>query len=367
MLKITIYSFFFVSITACSTNSLNKKNEDIKIKQPTQVLVLGMVHLGEQNKALSKNANALIKVLKNWKPTKIAIEDRLPASIYKASQYATFDDGYKKMIEIFDGKDIQLSQQLQKKHHTDYLNSLKKVKQYLEKEDQLSNSERAQLVLHLLVTFDVPSGILQWSKIDTAYKDKTVFFSKENKEYFDKILAYQNEIYSVAIPLAKEMNHPLLYSVDSQEDGVSMMKVSNNEMELLYANANSKTFSNSQFLKDEKNLIEKATKQEDLLSVIEFVNKNANEYDAQWNWFLDINEENGLHKLRYANWEQRNISIFNNIQKLASSPQRERVLVIIGASHKAILDRYFMHNKSVEVVHLWQLLEAKTDSIKSTN
>lgn len=364
MLKILFFIGFLLFLSSCATDSPTNNIGETKMKQPSQVMVLGMVHLGEQQESLSKNTESLIKILKEWHPTKIAIEDRAPEAIYKASLHATFDDGYKKLIEIFDGKDIQRAHHIYKKHGTDYLKSLNKVNQYLKKEDQLSDSDRADMVLHLLATFDGPSAILQWSKISINHRSKTSLFSKQDKESFEKILSSQNEIYSIALPLARELKHPLLYSVDSQEDGVSMVSAPRKDIELLYSNPESKTFSNSQFQKDDKSAIEMAAKLGDLLSAIDFVNKNADAYDAQWDWLLNIDQEQGLHKLRYANWEQRNIEIFSNIQKIVSTTKKERVLVLIGASHKAILDRYLMGNKSVEIVHFIEL--SKHSSGKAT-
>jgi len=318
-------------------------------------MVLGTAHLSEKNQALSKNLEPLLKILKDWKPTRIAIEDRKPEDIHKAYLHSSFDTGYKKLIEIFDGKDIKRAQQIYKKHRTTYEKSLAKVSYYLKNENNLKDSEREQLVIHLLATFDVPSATLQWAKIGKNYKDKTYLFSKEEKATFNNQLSSQDEIYLIAVSLAYQLNHPMIYSVDSQEDGVSMVTLPEKELENFYSAPNSKNFNNSQFMKDQHSAVTEATKTGDILSVIDFVNKNAAKFDEQWDWLLNINQEKGIHKLRYANWEQRNIKIFSNIQELVSSAERERVLVLIGAAHKAILDRYLMQNQSVEVIHFDQI------------
>ena len=49
-------------------------------------------------------------------------------------------------------------------------------------------------------------------------------------------------------------------------------------------------------------------------------------------------------------WYQRNLNIFTNTAALADSENDERILLIIGAAHKGILEQFFQNSLTFEVV-----------------
>lgn len=49
-------------------------------------------------------------------------------------------------------------------------------------------------------------------------------------------------------------------------------------------------------------------------------------------------------------WYQRNLNIFTNTAALADSENEERILLIIGAAHKGILEQFFQNSMAFEVV-----------------
>ena len=49
-------------------------------------------------------------------------------------------------------------------------------------------------------------------------------------------------------------------------------------------------------------------------------------------------------------WYQRNLNIFTNTAALANSEDKERILLIIGAAHKGILEQFFQNSMAFEVV-----------------
>lgn len=63
------------------------------------------------------------------------------------------------------------------------------------------------------------------------------------------------------------------------------------------------------------------------------------EEDArQWLSWLARNHPSGLDRFRYTMWEQRNARMASAILDAAASTRPERVLVVVGFSHKAYLD-----------------------------
>lgn len=49
-------------------------------------------------------------------------------------------------------------------------------------------------------------------------------------------------------------------------------------------------------------------------------------------------------------WYQRNLNIFTNISALSEGTENERILLLIGAAHKGILEQFFENSKIFEVI-----------------
>lgn len=60
---------------------------------------------------------------------------------------------------------------------------------------------------------------------------------------------------------------------------------------------------------------------------------------GQWIPWTTLQHPGGLHRFRYAMWELRNQRMAIHVMDVAASAQPERVLFIVGYSHKAYLDR----------------------------
>ena len=56
-------------------------------------------------------------------------------------------------------------------------------------------------------------------------------------------------------------------------------------------------------------------------------------------------------------WHQRNLNIFTNIAALAEGESEERILLIIGAAHKGILEQFCQNSLSFDVVNVSSYLE----------
>jgi pheromone shutdown protein TraB len=74
------------------------------------------------------------------------------------------------------------------------------------------------------------------------------------------------------------------------------------------------------------------------------------DYNAQWEIWLNTNFDSGSGRARFALWEMRNLQIAANILNVVSCHSGERILVIIGSSHKGFLERYLKQMKDIELL-----------------
>ena len=56
-------------------------------------------------------------------------------------------------------------------------------------------------------------------------------------------------------------------------------------------------------------------------------------------------------------WHQRNLNIFTNTAALTEGKKEERILLLIGAAHKGILEQFFENSKAFDVVNTLSYLE----------
>ena len=67
------------------------------------------------------------------------------------------------------------------------------------------------------------------------------------------------------------------------------------------------------------------------------------------------NLESKLDRIRVALWEVRNLNIASHIRRSSSLYPGQKILVIIGSSHKIFLDNYLKDMMGVKIVNLNQL------------
>lgn len=94
----------------------------------------------------------------------------------------------------------------------------------------------------------------------------------------------------------------------------------------------------------------------DLLPVYKYMNSPyANPQDeTQWEWLFEDRTRTGLNRVGFVAWDNRNAQIAKNILKISQSRKKEKILVIIGFSHKSIVEHFLKASNSVSVESLFK-------------
>ena len=163
----------------------------------------------------------------------------------------------------------------------------------------------------------------------------------------------QNEIEQIGFRLARELNHKTIYPVDVDGD-FPMGRVTN------YAKANGRGDKLEAAMGGWGELVKQQgeyLRTHTVLEMLEYMNSDARAARDMGTYFEiipygDTGDYAGADLL--AAWYQRNIRIYQNIVKLADSPN-EKILVIYGAGHLGWLRQDVASDSSVKLVKLSDL------------
>jgi hypothetical protein len=70
----------------------------------------------------------------------------------------------------------------------------------------------------------------------------------------------------------------------------------------------------------------------------------------QWEAMLRARLPDEMGRTRVALWETRNLHMVGHIQRMIAQHPGERILVIVGSSHKPFFDAYLRQMMGVQVV-----------------
>lgn len=169
----------------------------------------------------------------------------------------------------------------------------------------------------------------------------------------------KNELYQIGFRLAAKSGLDSIYGVDYQME-FEDAEFSN------YLNRNHLTEKFQQVIESAQIFAQKKTqllKTSSLLQVLIDLNESKSS-DFNKNLYTEhilnlTNQTGGLEVEVVSNWYKRNLKIKKNIDYLLA--KNDRVLMIIGAGHKAILEDFYRSSKSINYVNINDYLEHKSE------
>ena len=184
-------------------------------------------------------------------------------------------------------------------------------------------------------------------------KSEQASLDGEYSEYLANGSESPNEIDQIAFRLAKSLGHEKVYAIDWMERGAAERPCGD---VLDYAYVNQPELAGEiDALCEAPVDLEKETMKEI------FLRYNSKE-SVQKSLALYMNLARIGSEEYYGNgwliwWHQRNLNIFTNTAALADNKNEERVLLLIGAAHKGILEQFFQNSMAFEVVNASEYLE----------
>jgi len=158
-----------------------------------------------------------------------------------------------------------------------------------------------------------------------------------------------SETHQLGFRLAKELDLPKLYAVDYREAAFPFDS-------LMKSAAEAKQFNLLGYVKSSidsiQNLFNESLKKNTIREML--LGQNTKEGNAfavgvYFDFLIAGKEGNHVGSYLTSEWWRRNMIIYENILKRLSGKE-ERILVIFGSSHTALLNEMMKYNKNIELV-----------------
>ncbi|GAA4274387.1 DUF5694 domain-containing protein [Aquimarina gracilis] len=166
-----------------------------------------------------------------------------------------------------------------------------------------------------------------------------------------------NEIDQLGFRLAKELHHNRIYSIDYKLDlpfgelAEFAEKYDKGRYEKMISAIKAQDEKESKFLAENSilnYLIYRNSEEEDIRNKDQYINKTAK----------FVNDSNYIGAKFVSKWWERNIYMMTNIDRWITS--NDRILVIVGAAHRAVLKDFYQDRTDIEYVEIRDYLKRKT-------
>jgi hypothetical protein len=323
------------------------------------VLVLGTTHLANERERLTPTHLAgLLARLEAFAPTRIAIEALHPDELALLAEREQADPAAAQLLDMFGRSTVTAGRSMQDVLGVGRVSAEQHAHALIEKGDAaITDDERLRAIAFLIAAYDFNSATLQWSYLAPAVRESAGVLPPDIHGMLQRRLESSNEIVSLAMPLARRLGLQLLHCIDSQYDGTRTLSAPRAALEELFSDPARGGMRDEQRQMRADSIREAAFAAGDLLPLYLYMNSDEHQIGdvSQWNWLFQQRNSRGLDRFRYAMWELRNLRQATHIIDAAASGEPQRVLVIVGASHKAYLDRVLDTQLSVRLVQLDQV------------
>ena len=266
------------------------------------------------------------------------------------------DPYFEEVLSSFGGHRIELARKYQSLLKLDRIEAEIRIDSILSNTIS-DNTTRMKLILLFLANGDIASATLHYEKLKIQNADVSDL-GEETTKLLSEYAADYNEINLIGLKVSMEQNLDKVEYIDDFQDEAILLKhfpffiddVQNNPGLI-------QEVSENRIYKKQQQISEMAISNNDLLPLYLFLNSQEfteGDKQAQWDIWLRSNFKSNSDRARYALWEMRNLDIAANIARTTAFYPGQKILVIIGVSHKHFLDRYLGQLDDIEIIHLRQ-------------
>ncbi len=227
--------------------------------------------------------------------------------------------------------------------------------------DELSSARR-RLGCLLVAAYDLPSAVLQWSYLSPKDREREEGLPTEVHRFLQEAVSRPNETYSIAVEVARRVGLQRIAGMDDHSEAAQTLEYWDRLSAELDASPVYQELQKSAFYAESDRRFRQAVDAGDLLphylwlASPEFARSDVRE---QWGALLRTRLESRLDRARLAQWEVRNLRMAAHIRQAASGLPDGRVLVVVGAGHKAWLDHFLAQLYDVRLVPLSELVQQR--------
>lgn len=319
----------------------------------TQVFVLGTTHLsGVADRFEPSMVDSLIAALDAFGPDAIGVEN-LPGRQVAAME--RWGDTYERIRQRFADTFLYHGHQVQNQTGWSWGEAHQRADSLLaiagSDPAALDPDERLSLIRSLTAAYRFPSAVLQWRYLPADVRSTQRILPDTTAQTLDKALTAANETYSVGMRLAYERGHQRLYPMDHQGEKDLILDIYR-PLQKATDSLQTAFQEHSVFVRGDS-LLQAGLESGSLLPLYRHTNSEARAeagIEMQWEAMLRARLPDEMGRTRVALWETRNLHMVGHIQRMIAQHPGERVLVIVGSSHKPFFDAYLRQMMGVQVV-----------------
>ena len=326
-----------------------------------QVLVLATPHLsGIEDRFEPTLLDSLVGVLKQFRPQVIGVEKSSGRQIAAMERWGGI---FEEVVARFAGNFQQYGHHAQSATGLSWTAANQEADSLLAsaRDDSLDLPSRLRLVHVLTAAYRFPTAALQWSYVPDAVRSSQDRIAPELASALTDYLGAANEVSSIGLRLARALGRSRVYPIDSHTSKDRLAAIWTPVRQALGDTVRA-AIDSAPYHQKEEALFKQGIASGSLLSYYRYLNADAylqGVVDVQWGTYRRADLPSKLGQRRLALWEARNLNIAANIRRASEQHPGERVLVVIGSSHKPYLDDYLRRLADVEIVALDDLLRSE--------
>lgn len=328
---------------------------DLPDSAATKVFVLGSMHFSDfEERFETSMIDSLMTALRDFAPQAVAVE-RLPGRDIAAME--RWGGPYKKYVQqdYFGGTFLHHGHLIRKQAGWSWSEANRQADSILvvarSAPDAFSVEDRLALTRSLTAAYRLPSAFLQWKSLSPEERSAQDVLPDTTIEDLNKRLDAANEVYTIGTRLAHERGLQRLYPIDYQAHRIPKAEVSS----LYGATMDSvgKALMSHPTIERMFALQKSGLTSGSLLPLFRYINTekwSRDRVDLHWKELLRRPTPENAGAAGVALYEMRNLHMVGRIQRMVAQHPGERVLVVVGASHKPFFDAYLRQMMGVKVV-----------------
>ncbi|WP_103029882.1 DUF5694 domain-containing protein [Salinibacter altiplanensis] len=359
LLESAALAFLLVLTTPVSAQQTGGAESPLATNLPdsaaTKLLVLGSPHLSNVGDRFDPSMiDSVMTALKDFAPQAIAVE-RLPGRQIAAME--RWAGPYRKYVQqdYFGGEFLHHGHLIREQAGWSWHEANRRADSLLtvarSAPEAFSTEDRLALIRSLTAAYRLPSAFLQWKYLSPEERSAQSALPDTTAEDLGRRLTAANETYTIGAQLAHDRGLQRLYPIDyhgqrplmTEIDSLYDMVMKPIGKELMSDSTIKRTFS----------LQKSGIASGSLLPLYQHMNSKEwgrARVDLHWKELLRRPMPKSVGSARVAIYETRNLHMVAEIQRMVSQHTGERVLVVVGGSHKLLFDAYLQQMMGVKVI-----------------
>lgn len=319
----------------------------------TEVLVLGTAHLSNAPRGFKpESLQPLLARLAAFKPDIIAVESIGGEECALIKQYPSIYDPENIGPFCIDTRNAKTATGLDQPQAVVAVHEAMKAWP-----THPTPAQRRHLVALFLASGEPASALVQWLQLPQPERHAADGLDDTLVAQMNKRLAYHDEVYQIAAPLAVELGEQRLYPIDDHTgDNITIPHSQDKAFGAALRKAWASSRTRRQPVEDhQKTLLE----HNDTLALYRYLNRPATSQlmiETDMGAALADGTPPYYGHMYVTGWEARNLRMAANIMTTFREHPGARVLVIVGATHKPWLDKILGQMPNVRIVDAEKVL-----------